>query len=317
MKTKLKKRIAHPNAVKANTATKYNITSIAEGLYKLYYPEIAKLSRKYRIKINQTRFSEVVKCYYASNCFRKEDFEKEEILEFLESAISIARSEGKRVLDSISIIKVFKEEIYLFKNATKEQLKATAYHEVGHYIANRELNIPIIILSIIPISNYVGINILDVDLETETVDINKIVDEVTTLLAGDISCELFLGKKDIGIVQDYEVATKELWYVLLGTRLRKKGRFLKQRGSYLVDGSINFNLLSNEQKNELSKQTDKLLKKAERKAKRILKRRRKQAKILVEALLQRGALTGEQAEMLYEGKIKLADLPPAKINKIQ
>ncbi len=105
--------------------------------------------------------------------------------------------------------------------------------------------------------------------------------------------------------------------MLLGTRMRTKGKYLGSRGSYIINGNINYTVLTERQREELGKQTSNIMKKSEKLAKKVLKRKRKQAKILVEALIERGALTGEQARRLYYGKIKLSDLPPAKINYIK
>ena len=322
MKTKMKyiKRLVAKKEDKIKSNAENNVIKIsAEIMYQQMYSKIRKLSRRYRVKVSKEIFTELVLYCYA---FDFGELVEEEILNRLKIAINIAKIDKKRELDTSSIIKIFEQYIDGFKYQRSNNIdytKLIAYHEVGHYIVNKEMNQidgNVEFISIIPIEECGGVNIMAPKNENMIYDMNQSINLVAMLLAGDISCELFLNKKNEGISSDYQEATQEIWKVILGTRARKNRRNLKQRGSYVLDGKIRLDLLSNEQKNDLSKQTNKLLAKAERKAKRTLKKRRKQVEILVEALLERGALTGKQADMLYEGKAKLSDLSPPKIDYI-
>ncbi len=302
-----------------------------EEIYNDLKPFIKRLMRKYRIRASEEVFKEMVlysyEYDYTTSKTDKESL-RQNALERLRKAIIIAKRNGEKQLNSINMIKVFEKEVKRFKKMksanSDEYLKLIAYHEVGHFILNeetKECGGKTIRVSIIGNceTDCAGINISTpyIDKEFKIATLSNSIEEIAVYLAGDISCEVFLGKRNDAILGDYETATRTVHAMILGTRMIPKGKYLGKTGGYLVEGKILYTLLSDKQKEELTTQTSKIMMKAERKAKKILKKKRKQAKILVEALIERGALTGEQARQLYYGKIKLSDLPPAKINYIK
>lgn len=324
MKTKLNRDVV---------VEKSRQTVLEKELNKMYnemYPTIKKLMRKHKVSVSEESFLQIATYSYIYDIVtevEKEETSKENIINRLENAIIITKNNGKKNLNSISNIKIFEKVIKDFKEirtVNKEKIKVNAYHEAGHFILNEEMGEikgRTQCISVIDISdvNVAGINITSKEIGKEHMmyTLESTIKIVAMYLAGDISCEVFLGQKDEGILQDYEIATRRIHTMLLCSRIRTKGKYLCNRGSHIINGSINYTALTEKQREELAKQTSKIMMKAERKAKRILKKKRKQVKILVEALIERGALTGEQARQLYYGEIKLSDLPPAKINYIK
>ncbi len=300
-----------------------------EEMYNEIYPTIKKLMRRYKVNVNKRQFIKIALYSYMHDTVVdvEEETCKQNIISRLEKAIIFAKNDGEKELSEINITRVFEKGIKNFKKVrelNKEYVKAIAYHEVGHFILNEEMGEPegkTISISIIPCleNNSEGVNIIseEVGKEYKIYTLESTIKTVAMDLAGDISCEIFLGNKDEGVCEDYEIATRRIHAMLLGARIRTKGKYLGSRGSYLINGSINYTVLTERQREELAKQTSKIMKKPEKLARKILKKKRKQAKILVEALIERGALTGKQAKQLYYGKIKISDLPPAKINYIK
>lgn len=275
--------------------------------------------RKYKCSKEVYDFLEFVKICIL--CCTEQEEENSLFVDLFESAMQIAKKDKKKEVDITSIIKLFEEPIKRFK-AQKvtniEELKKTAYHELGHYVVFKELcnqQVKVMNVSIIPYHELGGINITLNENEAYTKE--SAVNYIAAQLAGDISTELFCKQRDSGIEGDLACATELCWEILLGTRMRPKGKFLKERGSYIVDGVIRLDILSEAQKNELSKQTDKMLKKAERIARKALRKNKKKILELAEILLERGALTGEQIDALYEGRIKKCELPKALISRIK
>ena len=299
-----------------------------EGMYTEMYPTIKKLMRRYKVNVSKRQFLQIALYSYMHDIVVnvEEETGKQNIISRLEKAMIFANNDGKKELSEINITRVFDKEIKNFKEVrelNKEYIKAVAYHEVGHFILNEEMGESegkVINVSIIAFleNDFDGVNITSEEIgkEYKIYTLENTIKTVAMNLAGDISCEIFLGNKDEGILEDYEVATRKIHAILLGTRIRTKGKYLGNRGSYIINGNINYTVLTERQREELAKQTSKIMEKSEKLAKKDIKRKRKQAKILVEALMERGALTGEQARQLYYGKIKLSDLPPAKINYI-
>lgn len=301
-----------------------------EQMYNEMYPIVSKIARRYRVTVSKESFLQIAMystIYDIINGVEEEEIVRENVINRLEDAIIITKNERKKRLNSISSIKVFEKEIKRFKeirSLNEEYIKSNAYHEIGHFILNEEMGEVIgktQSISIISLfeANIDGINIIPAEIgkEYKIYTLANTIKTVAVNLAGDISCEIFLGNKDEGIISDYEDSTRRIHAMLLGSRIRTKGKYLGDKGSYIINGNINYTVLTERQREELAKQTSKIMKKSEKLAKKTLKRKRKQVKILVEALIQRGALTGEQARQLYYGKIKLSDLPPAKINYIK
>ncbi len=301
-----------------------------EKMYNEMYPTIRMLMRKHKVSVSKESFLQIATYSYIYDLVaevEKEETSKENIINRLENAIILTKNEGKKKLSSIDNVKVFEEEIKNFKeirSLNKEYIKTVAYHEIGHFILNTEMgevdgktqSISIIA----PFEGSVGgVNVTSEEIgkEDKIYTLEDTIKTVAVALAGDISCEVFLNQKDEGILEDYEIATRKIHVMLLGTRIRTKGKYLGNMGSYIINGNINYTVLTEKQREELAKQTSKIMKKSEKLARITLKKKRKQAKILVEALIERGALTGEQARQLYYGKTKLSDLPRAKINYIK
>lgn len=324
MKTKLNRDVV---------VEKSRQTVLEKELNKMYnemYPTIKKLMRKHKVSVSEESFLQIATYSYIYDIVtevEKEETSKENIINRLENAIILTKNKGKKKLSSIDNVKVFEKEIKSFKqirSLNKEYIKTVAYHEIGHFILNEEMGeVEGKTQSISIIAPFEGgldgVNVTSKEIgkEYKIYTLEDTIKTVAVVLAGDVSCEVFLKQKDEGIIEDYEIGTRRIHTMLLGSRIRTKGKYLCNRGSHIINGSINYTALTEKQREELAKQTSKIMMKAERKAKRILKKKRKQVKILVEALIERGALTGEQARQLYYGEIKLSDLPPAKINYIK
>lgn len=317
MKTKSNKK-----ASTRKTSTRKTVLELAaENMYYATEGKRNALTRKHGVSTSKEDFVQLVSYTYA---YGNIEMNPKNILGLLEEAIKNAKRGGLKKLCQNSIVKIFEEEIRIFKNKQKNSpnyLKLIAYHEVGHFILNEVLKSSFgetLFITIICNNDYAGANIYSPNINQEETlnSIEEVKKEVAIFLAGDIACEIFLGKRNEGIVEDFEIATQIVHGVLLGTRMMRRGRYFG-KSSYLVDGQIDYSYLSDKQKDELAKRTNKIMSDAEKMAKRILRKKKKQVKILVDALLERGALTGHQARLLYYGVLELSELPVAQIKRIK
>lgn len=321
MKTRLRMKTRFNKEIMESTELYIRPQTIE--LYEELYPFINKLSRKHRINISKKIALQLISYSFLYYSSYKESLIKED----LEIAMLIAKSSGIKEINSFTILKIFEKDIQKFKDRLKNdtyQLKRTAYHEVGHFILEHELkaNSDKTFVSIIPFPRHSGVTTYTGKRKSCKTTLNEQIEKAAVSLAGDVSVEIFLGRKDLGIISDYKKATDAIHLGILATRNRKEGRYLKRLGCYgYIDPKnysfqVDYSLLTERQREELSKQTSRYLAKAERLAKKTLKRNKDKVEILVEALMQRGALTEKQAELLYNGDIKLSDLPRAKIDYI-
>ena len=86
--------------------------------------------------------------------------------------------------------------------------------------------------------------------------------------------------------------------------------------SFTSDGEVQTQYLSEKQKNLLTEEINKILKEAEQVATDILNKNMDKLEIISEALMKQGILRKEQLDKLYDGTLKLDNLPEPEINLI-
>lgn len=251
--------------------------------------------------------------------------EYEEILDKLEDAVIVAMNDGKSELDDISVIKTFEKEINKFKRIKAKSFKilqATAYHEVGHYIVNKEIKSSsekCDYISIIPYNETRGVNVLLKDKEVSEVYYkSEMIDSIAMQVAGGVSENLKFNEISSLRIGDMYEATYWAYKMVLVLDMERDPK--SSLGKHLTyadeNGESDFSLLSQKQLDDVTSDANRIIEKATIRAEKILKSKTEEIEILVNALIERGALTEEQAEALYNKEIELSDLPPAKIYQI-
>lgn len=313
----MKTRIKYEQREVEKEVETMNIMKSAEEYYQKYRKEIERLSKQYNVDVSKKDFIQIALYSYA---YEFGELIIDRVLEVLEQAMKIAKSEKTRMLYPSTIIKVFKDDITKFKKMRDmhyKEIEVTSYHEAGHFIVNKEFELHdnILYVSIIPGRNFQGINIWT-DENDGTYTREDYIRIIAMCLAGNIANELYQGMGNNGVIGDLQAASWTARDMVLSYGMRRKTKNLGKYSSMLLDNEIDYSILSNEQKNELERETNRILKESRKLAIKILKKRKRQLKIIVEALIERGALTGEQANKLYSGELTLKDLPPAKIRFI-
>ena len=201
----------------------------------------------------------------------------------------------------------------------QEMLRHTAIHETGHFIIAKELksdyNI-VTVVSIIPTQDYLGINCYERRKDAVTLEERKeYINEIAGSLAGDVATKLKGFKPSAGKRSDMESATSYAKRMILQFGLNNSENF-GEYNSFTSDGEVQTQYLSEKQKNLLTEEINKILKEAEQVATDILNKNMDKLEIISEALMKQGILRKEQLDKLYDGTLKLDNLPEPEINLI-
>lgn len=285
-------------------------------LYEMLGGKIYQLSKYHNVSVSEEIFNVVVS--YASG-MNYNVANPARTVDLLDTSMVIAKSNGKNELDVQSILEVYRENIQKYNILKKEHyeyLHTTAYHEVGHYLLHQEFGKKfdkVTYVSIIPTDDYIGVNVFEGNEIRRRRTKQELIEEIAMDLAGDVATELKFGEGDAGKSTDLQNATRTARSMVL----RYGMQILNSSTLGSRNGFIDTDSLSDQQKNDLARQTDELLKRGYQLAKKVLKNQDEKLELLAEALMREGALDGKTMESLYKGEITLAELPKSGIELIK
>lgn len=175
---------------------------------------------------------------------------------------------------------------------TEQELRETAFHEAGHFIVNKALRMdymPIVVITIVPTKEHLGVNYSDFIEESITKNERYYIERIAYAVAGKIASEQ-MGFEPV------------FW----------KGDFIKAvdiAEEYIEKCCPYIN--SKEEKEE---KTIELFRKAGQEVKKAISENKEKLEIIAEALLFRKILLGEEAQALYDGTLTLEELEPLELD---
>ncbi|GAB6887778.1 ATP-dependent zinc metalloprotease FtsH [Desulfothermus okinawensis JCM 13304] len=197
---------------------------------------------------------------------------------------------------------------------SEEEKKITAYHEAGHAVVAKLLPNadPVHKVSIVPRGQALGVTMqLPLD-DRHNYTKAYLDDTLAVLLGGRVSEELFLKEMTTGASNDLDRATK------MARRMVCEWGMSETFGSIALGESgqevflgrelVQHKHYSEETARLIDREVIKIIKQAYDRAKEILSQNQDKMHNIVEHLLERETLSGEELSMIMEGK----DLPPAK-----
>lgn len=287
-----------------------------QEIAKMLSSQVNRLEKYHGVQVSKEMLDEVIA---QATAFDYLTANPSRTMSLLDIAMVKAKNQDKSKLDISSILSVHKPEIKKFYKMDQEMLRHTAIHETGHYIIAKELksdyNI-VTVVSIIPTQDYLGINCYERRKDAVTLEERKeYINEIAGSLAGDVATKLKGFKPSAGKRSDMESATSYAKRMILQFGLNNSENF-GEYNSFTSDGEVQTQYLSEKQKNLLTEEINKILKEAEKVAKDILNENMNKLEIISEALMKQGILRKEQLDKLYDGTLKLDDLPEPEINLI-
>lgn len=275
-------------------------------VYPMIKNQIKRLSKSHGVTISKEVVDMVI--FYAS-CFNKETKNPDRSLDLIDLAMSTAELAGKKEVTREDVLDNFNLNYKIFENTPNTIKIGLAYHESGHYIVHHfsdELyNYRTTALSIMPAENYYGAHVYDIDediIPSRTLD--YYIQLIGCKLGGRVAEEMYSQKLSAGASEDLKNATELAKAVV--TQYGLIDTFSRNRVYSLEDGSLP---LTREKSSQIDDEVDFLLEKGRMYAKYILNHHKDELDLLVNTLLKKRMMSGEELDELFKssGKVILTD----------
>ena len=258
--------------------------------------QIKRLSKSHGVLISKEIIDMAI--FYAS-CFNKETKNPDRSLDLIDRAMATAELAGKRDVSRDDVLDNFNLNYQIFEETPDTIKIGLAYHESGHCLVHRLSNelydYRTTALSIMPADDYYGAHVYDINenvIPSRTY--NYFVQLIGCKLAGRIAEEMFSGNLSAGASQDLENATRLAKAAITQYGLSKT--FSTNRVYSFKDDSIP---LTREKNVRIDNEVDYLLTRAEMYVKYIFKYHSVELETLVNALLERHMMSGEEIDELF------------------
>ncbi len=275
-----------------------------EDLWQMLQGKKAVLEKFHDVKVRKESFEYIISQSASFNYYIPKPAR---IVELLDNAMVIAKENGKNVLDNECIdeanVEAF-EKYKKFKKMYPKQLMGTSYHETGHFLLHQEHLTDfkdISVISIIPADGHLGINVFELKETNLPVTKGVVIQRIAQALAGNKAEELYGYPNNSGKCSDLKFAYEYAKSAILNQGLVNTEKTALGQYIYIAPDS-KLEELSDNQKECLSKEISTLMDKGEKLAEEVLKRRKDKLELIAKELFDKGALTKNQLESLYNQK---------------
>lgn len=266
-------------------------------VYPMIQNQIKRLSKSHGVTISKEVVDMVI--FYAS-CFNKETKNPDRSLDLIDLAMATAELAGKKEVTREDVLDNFNLNYKILENTPDDIKVGLAYHEAGHYIVHRfsdELyNYKTTALSIMPAEDYYGAHVYDIDedaIPSRTLD--YYIQLIGSKLGGRVAEEMYSQKLSAGASADLKNATELAKAVV--TQYGLVDTFSRNRVYSLEDGSLP---LTREKSSRIDDEVDFLLERGRMYAKYILKHHKDELDLLVNTLLEKHMMSGEELDELFK-----------------
>ena len=266
-------------------------------VYAMLKDSIKQLEEFHGVKISKRMVNAII---FYSSCFNYNTKNPDRTKDLIDLSMVTAKMDGKDHVDRESIMKNFDFNFKKFHNMTPAMINEIAYHETGHFIiqrfSGRLTNKEVVAISIIPATDYLGINVFDSTDCEPTSDKNFFIDEIASCLAGRISEKLFLGvQNNSGASSDLETAT-----MLAYDMVTKYGMSTKLGENRIYFNDHNYKMQTDEVTNMINGEIKNIIDRATERATNLLNEHKDLVKALAEELSQKGMLSKIELEEIIQ-----------------
>lgn len=266
-------------------------------VYAMLKDSIKQLEEFHGVKISKRMVNAII---FYSSCFNYNTKNPDRTKDLIDLSMVTAKMDGKDHVDRESIMKNFDFNFKKFHNMTPAMINEIAYHETGHFIiqrfSGRLTNKEVVAISIIPATDYLGINVFDPTDCEPTSDKNFFIDEIASCLAGRISEKLFLGvQNNSGASSDLETAT-----MLAYDMVTKYGMSTKLGENRIYFNDHNYKMQTDEVTNMINGEIKNIIDRATERATNLLNEHKDLVKALAEELSKKGMLSKIELEEIIQ-----------------
>lgn len=266
-------------------------------VYAMLKDSIKQLEEFHGVKISKRMVNAII---FYSSCFNYNTKNPDRTKDLIDLSMVTAKMDGKNHVDRESIMKNFDFNFKKFHNMTPAMINEIAYHETGHFIiqrfSGRLTDKEVVAISIIPATDYLGINVFDPTDCEPTSDKNFFIDKIASCLAGRISEKLFLGvQNNSGASSDLETAT-----MLAYDMVTKYGMSTKLGENRIYFNDHNYKMQTDEVTNMINGEIKNIIDRATERATNLLNEHKDLVKALAEELSQKGMLSKIELEEIIQ-----------------
>lgn len=257
----------------------------------MIHQKIQRLKKYHEMEISDEIIDYAI---LSSYCFNSETANPDRTLDLCDMSMAIASYHGKKYVEKEDIIHVYRENYNQYHKMPKDELKSTAYHEAGHFVAHQLLKFTtdseIIAVSIVPGYRSLGMNILENTGIITTQTCEYLEAEIQELLAGRIAENLINSNLNSGAMNDLERVTK------IARGMVSTFGLDTEYSNYIlctedVKGKSN---LSEKQINYITKKAKLIVDSAYEKAEKLITDHFDKVEIVANLLLEKGIVSGKQ-----------------------
>lgn len=264
-------------------------------VYPMIKNQIAYLEESHNVSISKETIDKAI---FYSSCFNKETKNPDRTLDLIDKSMATAELYERYEVTEKDILDNFDLNYKMLEKTPSNTLVALAYHEAGHFIvryfSSEMYAFKTIALSIMPAEDYYGAHVFEVDDEVIMLkSLDYFIQSIACVLAGRISEEMFSSQLTSGASSDLQKATKEAKSVVANYGLISA--FSTNR---VYDLSEKDALLTPKISTDINNEVNVLLEKASEYARTILQNHSKELEIVVNALINRHMLSGDELEQL-------------------
>lgn len=267
-------------------------------VYDMIKNQIKLLEEAHKTKISKELVEAVI---FKASCFNFETKNPDRTLDLLDKTMVCAELEGRNEVIEQDILDNFNVNQKKFEKMTLKSKLALAYHEAGHYIANRFsdelIEYVMLAVSIMPAEDYLGVNVFDLDPDM-TPSRNRMyyIQTIGCILAGRIAERMYSHTLTAGASSDLFKATQIAKDVVTRYGLAEE---LSGDRVFIKEGP---NDLCNEQIiTDINIHMDKILKEAREYTENLLVSKQKYLDALANALVEKGMLSNSEIDELFKG----------------
>lgn len=266
-------------------------------VYAMLKDSIKQLEEFHGVKISKRMVNAII---FYSSCFNYNTKNPDRTKDLIDLSMVTAKMDGKDHVDRESIMKNFDFNFKKFHNMTPAMINEIAYHETGHFIiqrfSGRLTDKEVVAISIIPATDYLGINVFDPTDCEPTSDKNFFIDKIASCLAGRISEKLFLGvQNNSGASSDLETAT-----MLAYDMVTKYGMSTKLGENRIYFNDHNYKMQTDEVTNMINGEIKNIIDRATERATNLLNEHKDLVKALAEELSKKGMLSKIEPEEIIQ-----------------
>lgn len=150
--------------------------------------KIRSMEKYHHVKMPRNLIDYIILC---STCFNHDNANPDKTLDLCDRSMAVAKMANKRKVTKECINKVYEEYFEKYLKMPLSEMRAVAYHEIGHYIVTRltkkSNSMRVVAVSIVPGNDFLGANILEYTEQVNSCDNEYVESYLMSLLAGRVA----------------------------------------------------------------------------------------------------------------------------------